>query len=179
MASDRLAAPIVESERLRLRGHRRGDLEACATLWGDPEVTRYIAPRAFTREEVWTRLLRYVGHWQVMGYGFWVIEEKTTGRFLGELGFADFKRDIEPRLDAPEAGWVLTPAARGEGYASEALTAALAWSDAGRTWPRIACIIDPANARSIALAGRCGFRPAGIATHGAKTVSLFFRPSAA
>jgi RimJ/RimL family protein N-acetyltransferase len=179
MTLDRLSVPVVESDRLRLRGHRREDLEACAALWGDPAVTRHISPRPFSREEVWARLLRYVGHWQLMGYGFWVIEEKATGRFLGELGFADFQRDMEPKLDAPEAGWVLTPSAQGSGYAREALGAALAWSDGAKDWPRIACIIDPANARSIVLAAKSGFRPAGTATHAANSVSLFVRPSAA
>ena len=42
-----------------------------------------------------------------MGFGYWVAEEKATGAFLGEIGFADYQRDLEPRLDGvPEAGWV-------------------------------------------------------------------------
>jgi hypothetical protein len=46
------AIPILESERLRLRGHRLEDYENCAALWGDLEVTRYIGGRPLTREEV-------------------------------------------------------------------------------------------------------------------------------
>jgi RimJ/RimL family protein N-acetyltransferase len=56
------------------------------------------------------RLLRYVGHWAVLGFGYWVVEEKASGEFVGETGFADYRREMKPSLDgAPEIGWVLTP----------------------------------------------------------------------
>jgi RimJ/RimL family protein N-acetyltransferase len=59
--------PVLESERLRLRGHRPEDYGNSAALWGDPEVTRSIGGSPPTREEVWARLLRYAGHWAWMG----------------------------------------------------------------------------------------------------------------
>lgn len=89
---------------------------ASAALWADPVVTQYIGGRPFTREESWSRLLRYAGHWLLLGFGYWVIEEKQTGRFLGEIGFADYKRDLEPSIEGiPELGWALTPTAQGQG----------------------------------------------------------------
>ena len=43
-----------------------------------------------------------------MGFGFWALEEKATGAFAGEMGFAEFKREIDPPiLGTPEIGWVL------------------------------------------------------------------------
>jgi RimJ/RimL family protein N-acetyltransferase len=43
-----------------------------------------------------------------MGFGYWVAEEKETGKFVGEIGFADYKRNLEPSLKGvPEIGWVL------------------------------------------------------------------------
>ena len=124
-------APVIETERLILRGHTKADLDVCAAMWGDAEVTRYIGGRPFARDEVWARLLRYVGHWQEMGYGFWALTEKASGQLIGELGFADFKRQLEPSFgDTPEMGWVLSPSGHGKGYASEAVAAALAWADA-------------------------------------------------
>ena len=33
---------LFDPERLRLRGHRIDDFEACAAMWGDPAVTRFI-----------------------------------------------------------------------------------------------------------------------------------------
>ena len=65
-------------------------------MWGDPAVARFIGGKPFTREEVWARILRYVGHWTLMGFGFWAIEEKATGDFIGEVGLADFQRDLDP-----------------------------------------------------------------------------------
>ncbi len=69
-------------------------------MWADPEVTRYIGGKPLTEEESWARLLRYVGHWSLLGFGYWVVEEKTTGNFIGEVGFADYKRDL-PSLRRP------------------------------------------------------------------------------
>ena len=81
--------PLLETERLRLRGHRLEDLSDSAAMWADPRVTQYIRPRPFTAEESWARLLRYIGHWALLGFGYWVIEEKATGKFIGECGFAN------------------------------------------------------------------------------------------
>ena len=76
-------------------------------------------------------MLSYLGHWSLMSFGYWALEEKETGRFIGELGFADFKRDIEPSLKGiPELGWALASPAHGKGYATEALRVVGAWGDA-------------------------------------------------
>src|SRR5689334_20575174 len=122
------AIPVLRTERLTLRGHTRGDLQACVALWSDPDVTRYIGGRAFTHEEVWTRMLRYVGHWALMGFGYWLMSETASGAFVGEIGFANFERDLTPGFgETPEAGWIIAPSARKRGYALEALHAAHAW----------------------------------------------------
>nr|WP_295659079.1 GNAT family N-acetyltransferase [Polymorphobacter sp.] len=152
--------PVVDTARLRLRGHRASDLDAAAAMWADPVVTRFTGGRAFTREETWARLLRYAGHWAWFGHGFWAVEDRDDGVYLGELGFADFHRAIEPPIDAPEIGWSLIAAAHGRGLASEGVRAALAWGD-GHGFARTACIIDPANVPSIRVARRCGFSEAG------------------
>jgi len=125
-------------------------------MWADPAVTRFISGRAFNREEVWARLLRYAGHWQWMEYGFWAMEDKATGCFAGELGLAEFEREMEPRLDTPEAGWVVAKQFHGRGYASEALVAVLAWADA--RMPATTCLIHPENQASLRLAAKYGYR---------------------
>ena len=95
-----LDIPIVETERLRLRGHTLGDFAHTRALWGDAAVVTYMGGKPFTPEECWTRFLRYVGHWSVLGFGYWVVEEKATGDFVGEVGFGNFKRDIAERAFA-------------------------------------------------------------------------------
>ena len=151
--------PVLETERLLLRGHTLADFPACAEMWGDEVVTRHIGGRASTREEVWARLVRYPGHWALMGFGFWAVEEKGSGRFVGELGYADFRRDTQPDMGRdPEVGWALSPWAHGRGFATEAVKAATAWGDTQFQGRRTWCMIDPDNAASIAVAEKAGYR---------------------
>jgi RimJ/RimL family protein N-acetyltransferase len=168
------AAPAIETARLTLRGHRTEDLPECASMWSHPEVTRHIGGRPFSEEEVWGRVLRYIGHWTALGYGYWALREKSTGRFVGELGFADFKRDIQPPLEAPEIGWALSPWAHGKGYATEAVQAAVAWGD-GHLAPRTVCLISPANRASIRVADKCGYVEYGRTTYKGEPTILYER----
>jgi RimJ/RimL family protein N-acetyltransferase len=147
--------PVLETERLRMRGHRLDDFPASAAMWADPIVTRHFG-KSYTEEEAWTRFLRYIGHWSLLGFGYWVVEEKATGNFAGEVGFADYKRNIEPPLNAPEIGWVLASQFHGKGYVTEAVRAAVAWGD-GYFKSRTTCIIHPANLASIRVAEKCGY----------------------
>jgi hypothetical protein len=52
-ASPAMEVPVIETKRLRLRGHRLGDFTDCAAMWADPIVTRYIG-QPFSEEEVFT-----------------------------------------------------------------------------------------------------------------------------
>lgn len=169
-----MAAPVIETERLRLRGHRVDDFGDVAAMWADPAVVRYIGGRPFSAEESWSKILRYAGLWPLLGYGYWAIEEKATGRFAGEAGFADFRREIEPPLDGmPEAGWVLATWAHGQGFATEAVRATLAWADRRLGGRRTACIVDPEHAASVRVALKCGYREFARATYkGQPTVML-------
>jgi RimJ/RimL family protein N-acetyltransferase len=152
------SVPTVETERLVLRAHTVADFDASFGLWSDPEVTRHIGGKPSTRQDVWNRLLRYAGHWALMGYGYWVVEEKATGRFAGEIGLARFERAIVPPLGSvPEAGWVIAPWAQGRGYASEAVKASLSWIERERGERRTVCMIDPPNTVSLRVAEKCGF----------------------
>lgn len=151
-------APIVETERLRLRAHTAADFEASIPMWNDPIVTRFIGGRSYTPEEVWQRLQRYAGSWVLLGHGFWAIDEKATGKLIGEIGIMDAKREMDPPFgDDRELGWALLPEAHGKGYASEALQATLGWEARVFGAPCLVCMIDPDNAPSIKLAQKFGF----------------------
>lgn len=145
----------LQTERLTLRPHGLADFEECAAMWGDPVVTRHIGGVPFGRSEVWARLLRYAGHWTLQGFGFWAVRERASGGFVGDVGFMEFRRDLEPALEYPECGWALAAAAHGKGYATEAVRAVTAWADT--RFPRTTCIIDPGNEASIRVAGKCGY----------------------
>ncbi len=151
--------PVLETTRLLLRGYKLTDFTDYVSMWAAPQVYRYLSPRPMLEEEVWATLLRSVGHWALMGYGFWAVEEKATGRFIGAVGFADPKRDIKPASNgAPEIGWVLAAHAHGQGYATEAVEAALAWADMHFGPVRTVCIIHPKNEASLRVAHKFGYQ---------------------
>jgi RimJ/RimL family protein N-acetyltransferase len=145
-------------------------------MWADPDVTRYIGGQPSTEEESWNRFLRYIGHWALLGFGHWVVEEKATGAFAGEIGFADCRRNMEPSLNGtPEAGWVLVARSQGKGYATEAVRAAVAWGDEHFGSSRTACIIHPENQPSIRVAEKCGYREFQLATYKGHPTKVFIR----
>ncbi len=165
--------PTLDTDRLRLRGHRADDLEDCAAMWAFPEVVRFIGGRPFTKEETWTKILRCAGHWALLGFGYWVITDKEKNRFVGEVGFADFKRAIVPPLDGPELGFALAPWAHGRGFATEAVLAAHAWL-AMRCGPiRTSAIVDPAHTASIRVLEKCGYRELRRTTYKESATIIF------
>ncbi len=150
--------PVLESERLILRAHTAKDLSECLALWNDPLVYRYISRQTSSETQCWSRLLSYRGLWELLGYGYWAVIEKASNRMVGELGFADFCREIHPSLQGiPEAGWVLKSEFHGLGYAREALDSALQWLDAQEFGSKSVCIIDKENEASLRLAAKLAY----------------------
>ena len=149
--------PILSTRRLSLAPPHAADLAETTAMWTDHAVYGAITDQAPSPEEVWHRLLRYVGHWQAVGYGTWYVRETATGRFVGEVGLMDSRRATEPGFAGVEAGWALATWAHGRGFGHEALTAALDWADRSGI-DQTVCLVAPANQRSIALAVRVGYR---------------------
>jgi RimJ/RimL family protein N-acetyltransferase len=142
-----------------MRAHAAADFEECAAMWADPLVVRHVGGQAFSAQNVWSKILRYAGLWPLLGFGYWAIEERRSGRFVGEAGFADFKRDVRPSLDgAPEIGWALAPWAHGVGFATEAVRAAVAWGDRHFGARPTVCLIHPDNLASLRVAAKCGYQ---------------------
>ncbi len=168
----------IETHRLILRGHTLEDFEALHTMWTEPAVYRHFTGRPSTREESWSRLLRYSGHWTLFGYGYWVVEERATAAFVGEMGFANYHRDIDPPFDGrPELGWILKTSTHGKGYATEALTAIAAWGDAHFDRKETACMIAPENTASIRVAEKIGFKEKLRTTYKGDPTVVLYRPS--
>ena len=152
-------APTLETARLTLRSHRPDDLPAYVAMWSDPDVVRYTVGSPLPPQRTWMRLLGHRGHWSVLGFGYWAVEEKESGRYIGELGYAHLKRDLHASVDdVPELGWALVTSAHGKGYATEALRAVVAWGDALFESERTVCIIDPGNDASARVAQKLVFR---------------------
>ncbi|WP_454848952.1 GNAT family N-acetyltransferase [Rhizobium binxianense] len=165
--------PTLTTERLVLRPHALGDFEEHAALWCDEDVVRFIGSTPSTREQSWGRMLRMAGMWHHMGFGFLAIEEKETGRFVGEAGFLEGRRDMKPSIEGTlETGWVLFPSAHGKGYATEALKALIAWAEAHFPEKPMTCIIHPDNAASLRVAAKLGFRESARADYNGDVILL-------
>ena len=102
------AAPTLETPRLILRGWRPGDFAPYAAMLADAETARFItaAGRALSEEEAWNETVWLIGHWQLLGYGMFVVEERGTGAFLGRVGPLR-----PPRWPGFEIAWSLAPGA--------------------------------------------------------------------
>jgi len=166
--------PVLETRRLRMRGHRLADFDAYAAMWADPSVTRFIGGVPQSREVAWARFLRQAGLWQHLGFGFFALEDKVTGALVGEAGFHDLHRDFTPSLEGTmEAGWALAPAFQGLGLAEEAMRAALAWARVHGVGERLTCIIRPEHAASLHVAAKLGFAEVMLSEyHGAPMLLL-------
>jgi len=154
-----MQAPNIDTERLRLRAYRMDDFAPCAAMWSDPIINRYTTGEPLSAEAAWAKTLRNAGLWPVLGYGYWAVEEKASGEFVGEVGFADFKREIQPLIfGVPELGYIMCSRVHGKGYATEAVRAAIAWLDQHAGAKRTVCLIHEGNAASVRLAEKCGYR---------------------
>jgi RimJ/RimL family protein N-acetyltransferase len=168
--------PTLQTERLILRGYRIEDFPAYAAMWKTQEVTRFIGGKPQTEEESWAKFLRIFGQWHMLGFSFFAVEERATGHFIGQSGFVEGKREIEPPLTGiPEIGWSFAPHVHGKGYALEASRAALEWGEKHFGKVPMRCIIAPENTPSIRLAQKLGFVEMLQTTYKGEPIPLFER----
>ena len=174
-------APRLETARLVLRPFSASDVDAQAAMMGDAVVMHHLGGQPLAREEAWRKLLNGHAGWNLLGYGYWAVERRADGAMIGQIGFADFKRAVTPSIEhIPEMGWLFAREAFGQGYATEACLAALAWADTVLQAPETVAVIDADNLASIRVAEKCGFNENEPATYRGEPILLFRRqkPSA-
>jgi RimJ/RimL family protein N-acetyltransferase len=142
--------PILTTARLRLRELRTTDFEAFARIHADAEVMRFLGGVASPAES-WRKLAMLVGHWYLRGFGMWAVESLATGELVGRVGF----HQPEGWPDF-ELGWTIGREHWGQGYATEAAQAALAYGFVKMSRAHVISLIHPQNVRSIAVARRLG-----------------------
>lgn len=171
------ASPTLETARLILRPLKENDLEPIAAAAADPETVRFVGGKTASREETWRKLATIPGMWALFGFGYWIVERKSDGAVLGQAGFADFKRDMIPSIEGlPEMGWSFARHAWGQGYASEAGAAALAWADGALPGREIVAIIDAENLASVRVAEKLGFARREEGVYRDAPILVFRRP---
>lgn len=149
--------PILETERLILRGPQQDDLDAQAAFFTSERSNAFGGPS--DRSDVWRALLRGAGHWVIRGYGMWYIVDKQSGKTAGWAGIIHHIEWPEPEL-----AWTVFDDFEGKSIAYEAATAARDYAYDHQGFGPLISLIDPANTRSIKLAERLGASLEGEAT---------------
>ena len=148
------SGPLIETARLKLRPWRGADIAPNSAMLSDPGTARFIAAdgKPVTTELAgWRNAAVMSGHWALHGFGMFVVEEKSSGHFVGRVG-----PWFPPGWPGFEVGWGIASGFRRKGYAVEAARASIDWSFATFDLDRIVHCIDQENTASQAVARRLG-----------------------
>ncbi|GHD93152.1 GNAT family N-acetyltransferase [Streptomyces naganishii] len=145
--------PDLRTDRLLLREWRESDLGPWAAMNADPQVREYF-PDVLTREQSEASAARFQAGLERRGWGWWAVEVKKTGAFVGFTGLDPVEEDMP--FTGVEAGWRLARPAWGHGYATEAARAVLAFGFERLGLPEILAITVAGNLRSQAVMRRLG-----------------------
>jgi len=111
-----LVPAAAATERLNLRQFRDDDWRDLHDYYSDSEAVQYTVGKVFSEGETWRKMCGLIGHWHLRGYGPYAVEEKSSGKVLGQIGFW-YPND----WPSPEISWSIARAHWGKGYASEAV----------------------------------------------------------
>lgn len=142
----------TETDRLILREiDPERDFEAWAACFSEESTMRFLGSPPLNRADAWRNMCVVIGHWQVRGYGFFSLEEKATGAWVGRAG--PWNPEGWP---APEVGWTIAPEHRRKGFAAEAGAASVAYAFDTLGWDSVLHVILKGNDGSVATAEKIG-----------------------
>jgi RimJ/RimL family protein N-acetyltransferase len=136
----------LSTARLRLRRWLPDDRTPFAALNADPRVMEHF-PATLSREESDARAARIEAHFEQHGFGLWAAEIPEVTPFAGFVGLSvpTFEAHFTPCV---EIGWRLAAEHWGQGYATEAARAVLAFGFEALGLEEIVSSTVPANLRS-------------------------------
>ncbi len=96
-------------------------------------------------------MAQQIGHWYLKGFGYWAVEERDGGTFVGCVGL--WKSPDWPEL---ELGYWVDDRQQRKGFAEEAAAECLRYARETLKPPSLVSYIDPANVPSQNLAAKLG-----------------------
>jgi RimJ/RimL family protein N-acetyltransferase len=165
--------PVIETDRLILRGPRLADFEVFAAFMAT-ERSRIVGG-PISRVLTWRSFCHLTGHWLHRGYSAFILADKSSGTALGAAG-----PWFPEGWPEPEISWsIWVSEAEGKGLAHEAALASRAHAYTALGWTTAISMIAPTNLRSQALARRMGCTLDGDFTHETfGTCQIWRHPSA-
>ena len=137
---------MIETERLRVYPATREQMEAVIAAEIDEGLKA-----AYT--EMLAGCLRHPEQWA--WYAMWMIERRD-GTHVGDLCFKGFTSN-----NTAEIGYGILDSYQGLGYASEAVSAAVAWAFQNPELQAVEAETDPENTASQRVLKKCGFTATG------------------
>lgn len=156
-------AELIEFETERLRQWKAADREPFAAINADPRVMEFF-PALFTRAESDAMANRCESLIQERGWGFWAVELKDVGDFIGFVGLHT-PSALLPFSPCVEIGWRLAFEHWGNGLASEAARGTLRVGFQSLGLEEIVSFTAVGNRRSRAVMERLGMRESGTFDH--------------
>lgn len=143
-----------ETDRLRLRQWRESDFTPFAAMASDPQVMEFLLPLP-TRADSDALIERLKARIAGIGWGFWAVEHKASGEFIGFTGL-NVPLATLPFSPCVEIGWRFARHAWGQGFASEAARGALQIGFERLALEEIVAFTAIGNLRSAAVMERIG-----------------------
>ena len=144
----------LETERLILRRiDPNRDFEPWARAMADERTVRFTGGQVMDRALAWRNMASVIGHWSIRGYGFFSVENRETGEWVGRVG--PWYPEGWP---APEIGWTIAREHWGKGFATEAGLACVDYAFETLGWQRVIHVILKGNEQSVAVARKLGSR---------------------
>ncbi|MGB7319289.1 MAG: GNAT family N-acetyltransferase [Planktotalea sp.] len=141
--------PILETKRLSLRGPEAADYPDFKATFSSYRSRFMGGP--LNAYEAWMLYAAEIGHWEIRGFGMWMIHDRETDKTLGMAG------GWQPaKWPEREIAWIIWPEVAGHGYALEATHAVRRHYYDVKGWEGAVSYIDPKNLDSIRLAERLG-----------------------
>lgn len=141
--------PTLETGRLVLRGPEPDDYPNFKATFTSYRARFMGGP--LNPYETWMLYAAEIGHWEIRGFGMWMIHDRVTDETLGMAG--GWQPAVWPER---EIAWIIWPEKTGHGYALEATNAARRYFYETQGWDGAVSYIDPKNLDSIRLAERLG-----------------------
>jgi RimJ/RimL family protein N-acetyltransferase len=140
--------PVLETRRLVLKAPQPQDYPNFKATFTSYRSRFMGGP--LNAYETWMLYAAEIGHWEIRGFGMWMIHLRDTDATCGMAG------GWQPAgWPEREIAWIIWPDMGGKGYALEATNAVRAHFYT-RGWDGAVSYLDPKNLDSIRLAERLG-----------------------